>query len=161
MPEEKMQDKLLVSIEEFHKEIDLIQACVSRMAQNSFMIKGWAFMLATAFFALTAESLDLYVICSVGIFIFCVFWYLDAFFLKTEKLYRFKYDWVIAERPKGNREFLYDLNPYQKGTWKDGKSEPHIICVMFSKPCTLLMFYGSPVLIGVAVIILKAINLLC
>lgn len=150
-----------VSIEEFHKEIDLIQTCISRMAQNSFMIKGWAFMLVAVFFALTAESLDLYVLCAVGIFVFIVFWCLDAFFLKTEKLYRFKYDWVIEERPKNNREFLYDLNPNQKETWKAGKSEPSLFSVMFSKPHTLLMFYGCPILIGVIAIILKAVNFLC
>ena len=28
-----------LSVEEIHKEIDLIQACITRMAQNSFMIK--------------------------------------------------------------------------------------------------------------------------
>ena len=27
------------------KEIDLIQGCISRMAQNSFIIKGWAITL--------------------------------------------------------------------------------------------------------------------
>lgn len=31
-----------VSIEEIHKEIDLIQSCITRMAQNSFMIKGYS-----------------------------------------------------------------------------------------------------------------------
>lgn len=30
-----------ISIEEMHKEIDLVQACITRIAQNSFMIKGW------------------------------------------------------------------------------------------------------------------------
>jgi len=144
-----------VSIEEFHKEIDLIQACISRMAQNSFMIKGWAFMLVTAFIALTAEKLNLYVLCAIGIFIFITFWYLDAFFLRMEKLYRFKYEWVIVERLKGNREYLYDLNPYQNKTWMADRKPPSVISVMFSKPHTLLMFYGSPVLIGVAAIIFK------
>ena len=58
-----------VSIEEFHKEIDLVQACISRMAQNSFMIKGWSFTLVTAFVALTAEKLNLGVLCVIGILI--------------------------------------------------------------------------------------------
>ena len=31
----------IIKIEEIHKEIDLIQACITRMAQNSFKIKGW------------------------------------------------------------------------------------------------------------------------
>ena len=149
-----------VSIEEFHKEIDLVQACVSRMAQNSFIIKGWAFMLVAAFIALTAESLDLYAICAVGIFVLLVFWCLDAFFLKMESLYRFKYEWVIVQRSKGNRENLYDLNPYQSKTWATGKKAPSVISVMFSRPCTLLMFYGSPIFIGVVIMVLKAANLL-
>ena len=38
--------------EELFKEIDLIQGCINRMANNSFLIKGWAlsvFAGATAF----------------------------------------------------------------------------------------------------------------
>ena len=128
------------------------------MAQNSFMIKGWSFTLVAAFIALAAERLELYVLCTVGIFILFTFWCLDAFFLKMEKLYRLKYEWVIAERPKGNKDCLYDLNPYQTKTMIVGKKAPPVITVMFSKPHTLLMFYGSPILIGIVVIILRAIN---
>ncbi len=145
-----------ISLEEFHKEIDLIQGCIFRMAQNSFMIKGWAFMIVTAFFALTIESVDLFILCAIGIFILLVFWILDAFFLKMEKLYRFKYEWVIEERPKRNRDFFYNLNPYQSETWKSGRKEPSILSVMFCKPYTLLMFYGSPIFIGIIAMILRA-----
>jgi len=155
-----MQNNNVVSIEELHKELDLVQSCISRMAQNSFMIKGWAFALAAAFAALTAESLDLYVVCAVGIFILLMFWCLDAFFLKMEKLYQFKYEWVIEERPKGNMEYLYDLNPYQSKMWKAGKKEPSVISVMFSKPHTLIMFYGSPIFIGAVFMILRAADIL-
>jgi len=146
-----------VSTDEFHKEIDLIQGCITRMAQNSFMIKGWAYTLIAAIVALTAERLDLFVLCSIGIFILFVFWYLDAFFLKTEKLYRFKYEWVIVKRPEGNREHLYDLNPTQKGTMMDNRKEPSVISVMFSPPCTLLAFYGSPILVGIIISVVKAL----
>ena len=146
-----------VSIEEFHKEIDLIQACISRMAQNSFMIKGWAYMLIAAIIALTAERLDLFILCSIGIFILIVFWYLDAFFLKTEKLYRFKYEWVIAKRPEGNREYLYDLDSTQEKTMMENRKKPPVISVMFSPPCTLLAFYGSPILVGVIIIVVKVL----
>ena len=142
-----------VSTEEFHKEIDLVQACISRMAQNSFMVKGWSFTLVTALVALTAEKLNLGILCAIGILILLVFWRLDAFFLQMEELYRFKYEWVIEERPKGNREYLYDLNPYQSKIWKAGKEIPSVASVMFSKPYTLLMFYGSPILIGIIFIL--------
>ena len=34
-----------VPIIERHKEIDLIQSCINRMAQNSFQVKGWTVAL--------------------------------------------------------------------------------------------------------------------
>jgi hypothetical protein len=139
--------------EDFHKELDLIQGCITRMAQNSFMIKGWAFTLVAAIFALTADKINLIALCYVGIFIMLSFWILDAFFLKQEKLYRFKYEWVIVERPKGNNQFMFDLNPYKKAMWLKDRKEPKTISAMLSKPYTLLLFYGCPILIGVSIIL--------
>ena len=39
------------------------------------------------------------------------FWYLDAFFLSTEKLYLELYKWVVTHRPF-TLEYLYDLNTF-------------------------------------------------
>ena len=165
-----IENNTKISTEEFHKEIDLIQSCIIRMAQNSFMIKGWAFGIVTALVVLTAEKMSLWIVSIIGCFILLFFWYLDAFFLTQEKLYRFKYEWVIEERPKENRAFLYDLNPYNESMWKpiinpkDKKSEqrtkPSVVSVMFSRPCTLLLFYGSTILAGGVVIILSAFGVL-
>ena len=44
-----------VSIEEIHKEIDLIQSCITRMAQNSFTIKGWFVSIYAVILALLPE----------------------------------------------------------------------------------------------------------
>lgn len=150
-------EKCTQGIQELHKEIDLIQSCITRMAQNSFMVKGWAFALVLAFMASVFERLNLYVVCGIGMFVLLAFWYLDAFFLKMEKLYRFKYEWVINARANANREYMYDLNPYQSKTRVTGKVEPSIVSVMFSRPFTLLLFYGSPMLIGFVAI---SVNLL-
>ena len=38
------------------KEIDLIQGCISRMAQNSFIIKGWAITLVAVALASHEEK---------------------------------------------------------------------------------------------------------
>ncbi|GKX32355.1 hypothetical protein SH1V18_48350 [Vallitalea longa] len=35
-------------LNEMHKELDLIQGCVNRMASNSFHIKGWAIGLISS-----------------------------------------------------------------------------------------------------------------
>lgn len=125
------------------KEIDLIQACINRMAQNSFMVKGWTISLVAVVLALLPESFDLRGLCLVGIVATACFWFLDAFFLRTEKLYRWKYDWVIAKRLKTD-ENCYNLDPYNSEMWlfdEDGvqKQIPSIPKIMFTK--TLIPIY--------------------
>ena len=148
------------ALNELHKEIDLIQNCITRMAQNSFIIKGWAFMLVVGLIALTSDKFNLYILCGIGIFILIIFWYLDAFFLKMEKLYRFKYEWVIAKRVEGIKDYMYDLNPHQSKTRMPEKVVPSVGSVMFSEPHTLLLFYGSPIVIGLLVILLRILCLI-
>lgn len=62
------------------KEIDLIQACINRMAQNSFVIKGWTITLVAVVLALLPEKVDIRLLCTVGAIATICFWYLDAFF---------------------------------------------------------------------------------
>lgn len=116
-----------------NKEIDLIQACITRMAQNSFMVKGWMVALCAVIIALLPEKLniDVRVPCIVALLVTICFWYLDAFFLKMEKLYRWKYDWVIQNRPK-TLNYAYDLDPHNSNTWIGGKQEPKLLSIMFS-----------------------------
>lgn len=122
-----------------NKEIDLIQSCITRMAQNSFMVKGWVITLVAACCAVSSlNSNEWKILFIFGALAIILFWYLDAFFLKMERLYRFKYEWVINNRLKKD-EFAFDLNPYNKQMWNTGKEEPSIIGVMFSK--TLLPMY--------------------
>lgn len=40
------------------------------------------------------------------------FWWLDAYFLRLERMYRQMYAWVLEERlQKGSEKHQYDLNP--------------------------------------------------
>lgn len=139
--------------EVLHKEIDLIQACITRMADCSFKLKGWYISLATvALTLLIGQECKLSII---GLFLFgitTVFWCLDGFFLKTETLYRWKYEWVIENRLSGNLENLYDLNPDNKKMWKDAdEKKPCIMRYILSG--TLIPLYGLVWLISVAIII--------
>lgn len=131
-----------------YKEIDLIQSCITRMSQNSFLIKGWLISLITVVLALLPEKIEIKILCLICIVIIFCFWYLDAFFLKIEKLFRWKYEWVIKMRVTSN-EYMLDLNPYNSKMWLDTretiteivikKKEPTIIKIMFTK--TLLPLY--------------------
>lgn len=137
-----------------HKEIDLIQNCINRMARNSFMLKGWAISLLAVVLALTADRLNpLFLFCSVFIPLLC-FWYLDAFFLRTEKMYRKMYEWVLKERKEGRMDFQYDLEPSRF------KKQVETHCsVMFSK--TLRVFYGIPLLVVLFVILYNSRDIIC
>lgn len=121
----------------FEKEIDLIQSCVNRMAQNSFTIKGWLITLATVILALLPEKIDIRILCIVVFATTLCFWYLDAYYLRMERLYRWKYEWVIVNREK-NGSYLYDLNPWNRAMWlptKEGKKRevPSVVRIMFTK----------------------------
>ena len=135
--------------EEIHKELDLIQGVITRMASNSFEVKKWLIGILTALIVFDKTELlggnqNLAWILFLPIL---SFWYLDAFFLKTEKLYREMYKWVVMYRNQtGN--YLYDLNSMTRVTPGYQKPVPlkqdRIIDVMFSK--TILPFYLFPFL---------------
>lgn len=134
------------------KEIDLIQGCISRMARNSFEIKKWTVGLITImlgvlgsnrFAALLDSPLK---ISLLFLMIICTFWYLDAYFLKIERLYRLKYNWVIKNHYFYHtvlHKHAFNLDPYNSNMIleKDKKKlKKGILSTMMSG--TLLCFYG-------------------
>lgn len=136
-----------ISNEEIHKEIDLIQSSITRMSQNSFMIKGWFVSLYAVILALLPEKVNVFLLCASLVAVNLIFWYLDGYFLRIEKKYRKIYDWVLEVRPKNNRELLYQLNP---SAFKGKISETEtILQVMWSN--TLRWFYLIPLLFVLSV----------
>lgn len=150
-----MDDK--IEMEEIHKEIDLIQSCINRMAQNSFMLKGWLVTLYAVILGLLPENVNIWLLCAVLITITISFWYLDAFFLRTERIYRNIYEWVLRERPQGNRELLYDLNPKN---YKGKINEVDNIYKTMISP-TLKCFYGIPIILILIIIVFNILPYLC
>src|SRR4051812_26441753 len=73
--------------------MEMIQAVVSRLAGNSFLIKGWALTLTGAFlgFAVNKDDSGLAAAALVPIL---VFWALDTYYLRAERLFRALYDRV-------------------------------------------------------------------
>jgi hypothetical protein len=139
------------NIEIIHKEIDLIQNCINRMAQNSFLIKGWALTVVAVVLALSEKLTDSIYLCMVILIPLVAFWYLDAFFLQTEKMYRKMYEWILEARTKEDYSHLYDLNPHRFEDKVD--SIRQIMCSI-----TLRVFYGIPFIIVVAIIIYQILT---
>jgi len=129
-----------------HKELDLIQSVISRMAQNSFLLKGWLISLIAVILALSKDTLltnDITYFSLILCLPIFVFWYLDAFYLHKEKCFRKLYEWVIVNR-NNSSESLYSLD-YSRFI----SDVETVVKIMFSK--TLFPFYGFTILILVAV----------
>jgi len=137
--------------EELFKEIDLIQNCISRMTQNSFMLKGWALTIFAGVTVFTkGDNFSSWIMMSCSTLLpFICFWILDAYFLKTERKYRKLYSDVLKNRKLGNTENQYELNI------KNIK-EKCILKTMFS--ATLLVFYGIPSLCIVGVFLMSILS---
>ena len=113
------------------KEIEIIQDIIKRMAFNSFMIKGWAITLVLVALLLKGTKHQVW----IAFIPLLVFWFLDAYFLWQERMYRKLYEWVINNRLKTD-EYLFDMNAYRF------KSEVQSrVRIMVS--ITLGWFYGS------------------
>ena len=113
------------------EELKIVQDIIKRLALNSFLIKGSTITLVVATLLLKGNKFQ-----SLLAFIpIIVFWYLDAYFLWLERLYRRLYDWIRTNRLT-SEEYLFDMN-YRRFI----KDEQSRLRVMFS--LTLGCFYGS------------------
>ena len=113
------------------KEIEIIQDIIKRMAFNSFMIKGWTITLVAVTLLLRDSEYQVL----IAFIPILVFWFLDAYFLWQERLYRRLYNWVIKNRTNTD-QYLFDMNAYR---FKN--EEQSRLRIMFS--ITLGWFYGS------------------
>lgn len=117
------------------KHLEFIQSVIARMNFNSFLIKGWAVTLVSALFALAAKDANInYVL--ISYVVIPVFWFLDGFFIATERQYRDLYNDI---RLKSESEIDFDMNASRfnvgNNTWLSG---------VFSK--TLIPYYGISIL---------------
>ena len=129
------------------KHLELIQGVVNRMAQVSFILKGWTVTLVVALFAVVVNSADWrYVL--FGLVPVCVFWGLDAYYLRQERLFRALYDAVRLSQTKPQISF------FSMNTSIVESGVKNWLLTLFSR--TLLALYGTLiVIIIIAVIILN------
>ena len=85
--------------EDKRKHLEFIQNVITRMASNTFIIKGWAITAVGAIYAYWLANQDyrvLFLILAITIF----FWGHDAFYLRQERSYRELYYKVVDTDPK-------------------------------------------------------------
>lgn len=114
-----------------HKHLEFIQASISRMSGNLFLLKGWSITLIAALFALAAKDTNkAYII--VAYFPLFIFWFLDGYFLSMERRFRSLYEHV-RQLKEEDIDFSMNTEPY--------KSDPRNqwIPTLFSR--TLFPYY--------------------
>ncbi len=77
------------------KHLDFVQGVITRLARNSFLIKGWTITLAAAVLAVAVDRNE----AGVALLAFLpglTFWGLDAYYLRQERLFRKLYEAAIS-----------------------------------------------------------------
>jgi hypothetical protein len=129
------------------KHLEFVQAVITRLANNSFLMKGWALTVAGLIFGFAADR-GSWQIAAAGILPVAAFWGLDAYFLRQERLFRRLYDAVRRSEP-GIEPFSMDTRGFRTAVaswWAT------LVSV------TLLPFYGVALLVGVILIVLVALH---
>ena len=110
--------------------LQMVQAVITRMAGNSFLVKGWTVTLVAALFALAAADDNRFFV-YVAYLPAVMFWALDAYFLRQERLFRQLYD-QVREAGDGRVDFSMNTHAFNVGTtWS----------VAWSR--TLCLFHGT------------------
>lgn len=122
-----------------HKHLEFIQASISRMSGNLFLLKGWSITLIAALFALAAKDTNRAFIV-VAYFPLFIFWVLDGYFLSMERRFRSLYEHV-RQLKEEDIDFSMNTEPY--------KSDPRNqwILTLFSR--TLFPYYFTLALLMV------------
>jgi hypothetical protein len=116
--------------EDRRKHFEIIQAVIARMAGNSFLIRGWSVTLLAALFALAAQGANRS-FAVIAYFPCVMFWCLDTYYLRQERLFRGLYDAAVAD-PGATTVPLYSM--------RLGGAVVGVGDVFFSP--TMLLFHG-------------------
>ncbi len=116
-----------------HKHLEFVQAAVNRMANNSFLLKGWSVTLIAALFALAAKDANqAYML--IAYFPLLIFWCLDAYFLRQERRFRALYN-QVRQMNEADIDFSMNTEPFS------GDISNNWARALFSP--TLFIYYGS------------------
>jgi len=98
------------------------------MARNSFQIKAWTATLFAAIIVLTYSIINI-LIFIVLIFVICMFWGLDSYYLRQERLFRELYNSKVKEF----NENAKNVNqPYSMNVDSYKEDEASTLRIMFS-----------------------------
>lgn len=135
-----------VNQSDHHKHMDYAQAVITRLANNSFLLKGWALTLSSAVLGFAITQKDPW-LAFAAIVPATAFWALDTYYLRQERAFREMYADIAAKRL---RDFRIEPKFYVE-------KQPWSIC----RSISLVVFYPTIIAltIAVAIVLLLAAEL--
>jgi hypothetical protein len=118
------------------KHLEMIQAVIARLGTDSFLIKGWTVTISVAFlgFAINGKNWGLAL---AGVIPALVFWGLDAYFLRAERLFRALHEAVRTGTPPVEPFFMGATQSTFAATEKETSWRNVLVSL------TLKVFYGT------------------
>ena len=126
-----------------HKHMDYVQGVITRLATNSFLLKGWALTVTVALLGFGASRNQM-ALAALGVIPVCAFWFLDAYYLRQERAFRDLYRAVADQSVSG---FSLDQSSYLVGNGRWGTA----------KSPSLSAFYGP--MAGVCLIVAAVLTM--
>jgi len=121
---------MTLNTDEKLKHLEFIQNAIERMADHSFLLKGWAITISIGLFAfLKDKTINLHQALLLNLPIL-IFWLIDSFYLSRERTFRSLYQ----SRSIEDNDFSLNIKPLCKGRnawWRSFLSH------------TLIVFYGA------------------
>jgi hypothetical protein len=109
------------------KHLADIQATISRLAQNSFTIRGWSVTLASIIFAILNTKASTTAVAWLPLLPALVFWWLDAYYLRLERLYRRLYTTAATRLTTGPLTDGPDLLPFDMNISRYTATVPNLL----------------------------------
>ncbi len=127
----------------------MIQAVIARLGTDSFLVKGWGVTISGVFLGFAVGNKH-GILALASVIPVLLFWVLDAYFLRAERLFRTLYEYVRSSTSNVEPFFMGATSPAftsrLSSTEKAGASRPR---TFFS--VTLVLFYGVLILSAVVV----------
>lgn len=125
------------------KHLEMLQAVVTRLANNSFQIKNWCLVLLGAIWgiALKDEGANIQLEGKLTCALILMFWILDSYYLQKERLFRNMYDRALQNEDDTSNRLI--LTPSES----DENEKTHRLYVMFS--CTEFFLYGVLLILNI------------
>ena len=126
------------------KHLDFLQAAITRMAGNSFLVKGWSVTLTTALLGLAVAN-DLPELLLAGLFAILLFGVIDTYYLALEKGFRNRFDEAVKVYVGATDKPSFDMNPgFDGALFRKALKSPAILLVY---PALLLTLLAAAILL--------------